>query len=124
MRVEMERESGHKVFIAGNGYQYAALMAFYLPDHPDTHDLFLHFRLTMYAAHVQDLKRHLGEDCLFINSGEVDDADLRLIFTDVAWQRPYDIWRRPFYREPVATIHIAKCRGFRRYVGLQWARGG
>jgi dolichol-phosphate mannosyltransferase len=124
MRVDMERADGRKVFVAGNGYQYTALMAFYLPDHPETHDLFLHFRLTMYAAYVEQLKNHLGEDCLFINAGEVDDHDLRQIFKRVEWQPPFDIWRRPLYAVPVSTIHIAKCYGYRRYVGLEWARGG
>jgi 4-amino-4-deoxy-L-arabinose transferase-like glycosyltransferase len=114
----------HGVFIAGNGYQYAAEMAFYLPDHPETFDLYLHFRLTMYAAYVERLKDHLGEDCLFINSGQADDRDLRLIFEDVEWQPPFDLWRRPLYNRPIASIHIAKCRGYRRYVGLQWAQGG
>jgi dolichol-phosphate mannosyltransferase len=112
------------VFIAGNGYQYAALMAFYLPDHPQTFDLFLHFRLTMYAATVEDLKQHLGEDCLFINAGEVDDPDLRAIFRQVEWLPPYEIWRRPLYDRPVTTIHIARCYGYRKYTGLDWARGG
>ena len=123
LRSDME-QSGRRVFLAGNGYQYIALMAFYLPDHPETHDLFLHFRLTMYAAYAEQLKRHLGEDALFINAGEVDDADLRKIFTDVSWQSPFAIWRRPLYNEPITTIHLAKCYGYRRYVGLQWASGG
>jgi 4-amino-4-deoxy-L-arabinose transferase-like glycosyltransferase len=123
LRQEMER-SGHRVFLAGNGYQYIALMAFYLPDHPEAHDLFLHFRLTMYAASVETLKQHLGEDALFINAGEVDDADLRKIFTDVVWQPAFAIWRRPLYSQPIAYIHIAKCYGYRRYIGLQWASGG
>jgi 4-amino-4-deoxy-L-arabinose transferase-like glycosyltransferase len=125
LRREMEGTGGrHRVFIAGNGYQYTALMAFYLPDHPETYDLFLHFRLTMYAAYVERLQNHLGEDCLFINAGEVDDHDLREIFTAVQWQPPFDIWRRPLYNRPIARIHIAKCRGYRKYVGLRWAQGG
>lgn len=123
MRREMQ-SGGRRVFVAGNGYQYAALMAFYLPDHPITYDLFLHFRLTMYAAYVADLKRHLGEDCIFINAGEADDSDLRSIFTRVEWQRPFAIWRHPLYAGPIAMIHIAKCYGYRRYVGLTWASGG
>jgi hypothetical protein len=123
VRQEMQRQ-GRRVFLAGNGYQYCALLAFYLPDHPQTHDLFLHFRLTMYAAYVDTLKAHLGEDAIFVNDGQADDRDLRQIFTTVLWEPPFPIWRRPFYAEPIRTIYIARCYRYRRYTGLAWALGG
>lgn len=116
---------GRKVFLAGNGYQYCALMAFYLPDHPPTYDMYLHYRLTMYAAHVERLKDHLGEDCLFLNDGRADDHDLRTVFERVTWDEPpFPIWRPPYNREPVRFIHIARCHGYRRYTGIEWAVGG
>lgn len=123
IRADMERH-GHKVFISGNGYQYIALMAFYLPDHPPTYDLFLHYRLDMYAAYVQQLKRHLGEDSIFINAGKANDADLRKVFTRVQWLPPVHLYRRPLYSRPIATIYLAKCYGYRLYTGLRWAQGG
>ena len=123
VRSEMER-GGRRVFVAGNGYQYCALMAFYLPDHPPTYDLFLHWRLTMYAAHVEQLKGRLGEDAVFVNDGEADDEDLRAVFERVEWDPPYPIWQRPTYDTPVRYIHIARCYGYRRYMGLDWAVGG
>lgn len=123
MRAEMG-SSGHRVFVSGNGYQYIALMAFYLPDHPETHDLFLHYRLDMYAAYVSHLRGHLGEDAVFIDAGEADDADLRQVFTKVEWQPPFPIWRRPLYPQPITSIHLAKCYGYRKYTGVSWARGG
>ncbi len=123
VRGEMER-GGRRVFVAGNGYQYCALMAFYLPDHPPTYDLFLHWRLTMYAAHIEQLKPHLGEDAVFLNDGEADDQDLRAVFERVEWDPPYAIWQRPTYSTPVRYIHIARCYGYRRYTGLDWAVGG
>ncbi|HZO89827.1 MAG TPA: glycosyltransferase family 39 protein [Chthonomonadaceae bacterium] len=124
LRQEMERGGRRKVFIAGNGYQYPALMAFYLPDHPETYDMFLHFRLTMYAAYVDRLKQRLGQDAIFINDGEVDDRDLREVFERVEWELPLPIWRRPLYNEPIRFLHIARCYNYRRYVGLDWAQGG
>lgn len=122
-RVEME-QGGHRVFIAGNGYQYAALLAFYLPDHPETHNLFLHFRLTMYAAHVERLKDHLGEDALYVNNNQVEDPYLRQLFEGVTWDAPRPVYRRPLYPQPIRTIWFARCTNFRRYVGLDWADGG
>ena len=123
LRDEAKRE-GRTVFLAGNGYQFPALMAFYLPDHPETFDLFLHYRLTMYAASVENLKSHLGEDCLWINENPSEDPYLREIFTKVEWQTPIPIWRRPYNDVPIRTLYIAKCYGYRRYVGLDWAEGG
>jgi 4-amino-4-deoxy-L-arabinose transferase-like glycosyltransferase len=123
IRKEMERE-GKPVFLCANGYQYAALMGFYLPDHPEVHDLFLHFRLTMYAAHVGRLKSHLGENALYINENRVEDPYLREIFEEVEWAEPLPIWRKPYYDFPIRTIQLARCRNYRRYVGLEWAEGG
>jgi hypothetical protein len=112
------------VFLFGSGYQYAAEMAFYLPDHPETFDMFLHYRLTMYAAHAARLKSHLGQNAIFVNDGEAEDRDLRQVFARVAWDRPYPIWRQPLYSQPIRHVHIARCYHFRRYVGLEWAEGG
>lgn len=124
MRREMDPDGRHPVFLAGNGYQYCALLAFYLPDHPPTYDLFLHNRLTMYAASVERLKAHLGEDAIFVDDVEANDADLRQIFTSVQWEPPLSIWRRPLYDQPVRVLHIARCLRYRRYTGLDWAQGG
>ena len=115
---------GRPVFVAANDYQYAAEMAFYLPDHPKTQDLFLRFRLTMYAAYIDELKNHLGEDAVFVNENKSEDKYLRQIFESVTWDAPYPIYRRPYYNGPIRTVHIARCRNFRRYVGLEWAEGG
>ena len=123
VRREMET-GGRPVFVAANDYQYAAEMAFYLPDHPQTQDLFLHFRLTMYAAYIDNLKNHLGADAVFVNENEVEDKYLRQIFESVTWDEPYPIYRKPYYAGPIRTVHIARCHNFRRYVGLEWAEGG
>lgn len=124
IRTQMSEGGRRPVFLTGNGYQYCALLAFYLPDHPDTHDLFLHYRLTMYAAYVESLRTKLGEDAIFVNDTQREDADLHLIFQQVTWDPPLTIYRRPYYKEPIHTLHIARCRGFRRYVGTDWHVGG
>jgi hypothetical protein len=127
-RIQQSRQEmgagGKNVFLVGSGYQYCALLAFYLPDHPETQDLFLHYRLTMYAAHVESLKNRIGQDALFINENQVEDGDLRQLFEQVEWEPTLEIWRRPYYTEPIRKLYIARCRNFRRYVGLEWAVGG
>ena len=101
----------------------AALMGFYLPDHPLTYDMFLHWRLTMYAAHVERLKPHHGDNAIFINDGESDANDLRQIFERVEWDTPFPI-RRAGNPEPIRYVHIVRCYGYRRYTGLDWSVGG
>lgn len=127
-RVQQEREAmqreGKPVFLCANGYQYPALMGFYLPDHPEVHDMFLHFRLTMYAAHVERLRSHLGENALYINENRVEDPYLQEIFEGVEWAEPFPIWRKPYYDVPIRTVELARCRNYRRYTGLEWAEGG
>lgn len=126
VRQEMTNTAGgtRSVFIVGSGYQYCAILAFYLPDHPDTYDMFLHYRLDMYAAYVDGLKGKLGQDAIFINEGKAEDSDLRRVFTEVRWDPPMQIYRHPYYRGPIRTIYIARCRGYRLYTGTAWHVGG
>jgi hypothetical protein len=86
--------------------------------------MFLHNRLNMYAAHVDKLKGHLGDTAIFVDDTLVNDADLRKLFDNVEWDPPFPLWRRSVYAEPIRVIRIARCRGFKRYVGLDWAVGG
>ena len=127
-RVEVLREKqkaeGRPYFIAGNGYQNVALLGFYLKDHPETYDLFMHNRLDMYAVYVERLKSHLGEDAIFVDDNDARDADLRLLFEEVVPEPDLVVWRRPLYNVPIKTLHIVRCRKFRKYVGLEWAEGG
>ena len=111
-------------FIAGSGYQYCAELAFYLPHHPPTYDMFLHYRLDMYAAYVDGLKSKLGGSAVFVNDTMAEDGDLRRVFTTVTWDPPIPIYRRPYYSEPIRTIYIARCKGYRLYTGTDWHVGG
>jgi hypothetical protein len=124
VREEMERETGRRPFLASNGYQYTALMAFYLPDHPETFDMVLRSRLTMYCAHLDRLKARLGEDAIYINSNQVEDPELRQIFERVEWGTPYPVERKPYYQKPIREIYFARCYRYRRFQGLEWAVGG
>jgi hypothetical protein len=123
-QVRNEMGRARPVFIAGSGYQYCAELAFYLPDHPMTYDMFLHYRLDMYAAYVEDLKLRMGTDAIFVNDGETEDSDLRTVFTDVTWDPPFEIFRHPYYSKPIRTVHIARCKGYRLYTGTSWHVGG
>ncbi len=129
-QVRQEMSSGpdgkqHRpVFIVGSGYQYPAMLGFYLPDRPETFDMFLHFRLDMYAAYVEHLTARLGQDAVFINENQTEDADLRKVFTEVTWDPPLPIYRKPYYAGPIRTVYIARCRGYRLYTGTSWHVGG
>ncbi len=124
LRMQMERTDGKPVFICGNNYEFPAEMAFYMPGHPHTFDMFLHWRLTMYAAYIHQLKGKLGDNAIFLDVWRHNDPDLRALFQSVTWQPDYLVWRRPLYSRPVANISIAQCFNFTRYVGLHWASGG
>lgn len=124
VRERMAREGHPNVFIAGNGYQYPALLAFYLPDHPWTEDMFIHNRLTMYAAYVENLQAKIGQDAIYVNENEIEDPDLRAQFDRVEWEPPLEIYRRPYSAEPIRTVHIARCYGYRHYRGLDLHQGG
>ncbi len=124
VRNEMSENGKKPIFIVGSGYQYCAEMAYWLPDHPRTYDMYLHYRLDMYAAYVEELTEKLGQDAVFINETMAEDADLRKVFTEVTWDPPMPIYRKPFYSEPIRTIYIARCKGYRLYTGTAWHSGG
>ena len=124
VRNEMSNNGRKPVFIVGSGYQYCAEMAYWLPDHPRTYDMYLHYRLDMYAAYVEELTEKLGQDAVFINDTMAEDADLRKVFTEVTWDPPMPIYRKPYYSEPIRTVYIARCKGYRLYTGTAWHSGG
>ncbi len=124
LRDAMQHKDGKPVFICGNNYEFPAEMAFYMPGHPHTYDLFLHWRLTMYAAYIHELKGKLGDNAIFLDVWRHNDPDLRAIFNRVTWEPDYQVWRKPLYNNPVASISIARCYNFTKYVGLRWASGG
>ena len=129
-QVRREMEGGptgkeHRpVFLVGSGYQYCAMMGFYLPDRPFTYDMFLHYRLDMYAAYVENLTAKIGEDAVFINENRSEDADLRKVFTEVTWDPPLEIYRKPYYSGPIRTVYIARCHRYRFNPGTSWHVGG
>jgi 4-amino-4-deoxy-L-arabinose transferase-like glycosyltransferase len=123
VRQEM-RQNGRLPFVAANAYQYSALMAFYLPDRPVTWDLYMQTRLSMYAAYVDGLKAHLGENAVYVDETLIAEPYLRQLFDRVEWAPPVVVWSRPLFREPVRTVYIARCYGLKRNIGLTWAHGG
>jgi hypothetical protein len=122
-RSEM-RSRGRPVFVAANNYQTCALLAFYLPDHPQTYELFLGYRLNNYAVNIDELRQRLGENALFVDEYKGEDAGLRALFERVEWTEAFPTWRRPFFSQPIRSHNFAKCYNFRRFIGLLRANGG
>ncbi len=117
-------QEGKPVFVAANDYQYASSLAFYLPDRPETYDLFLHTRLSMFAAHIDRLKARLGENAVYVNDNNIEAKYLNQIFERVEWEEPIPIWRRYYSKEPIRYLYIARCYGYKRFVGIDWHEGG
>jgi len=123
VRADMLQE-GRPVFIAANDYQTCSLLAFYLPDHPRTYDLYLDSRLNNYAVDADEIQRHLGENAIFIDTSKDDDETLRTLFDRAEWSEPFPVWRRPYFAGPIRTHYYARCYGFRRFIGFTRAKGG
>jgi 4-amino-4-deoxy-L-arabinose transferase-like glycosyltransferase len=123
-QIRQEEGRSRPPFLIGNVYQYCALMAFYLPDHPETFDLHMGSRLDMYTVYNDRLKSHLGEDAIFVGDDGAPREGLSELFDAVEWEPPLRIWRRPEYAEPIRTVYIARCRRFRKFIGLTRASGG
>ena len=120
---EMQK-GGRPVFLTGNDYQTCALLAFYVPGHPQTYDLFLGYRLNFYAASVEDLKAHIGDNALYVNETKGEDAELRTLFERVQWSGPNPVWRRPYFAQPIRSHYYGRCYDFRRFIGISQAHGG
>ena len=120
---EMQKE-GRPVFLAGNDYQTCALLAFYVPGHPQTYDLFLGYRLNFYAAHIDDLKGYLGANALYVNETTGETPELQTLFQSVEWTGPFPVWRRPYFQQPIRSHYYGRCYRFQRFIGLSRSHGG
>ena len=123
IRADMRTE-GRPVFVATNDYQTCALLAFYLPDHPRTYELFLGYRLNNYAVDIDELQQHLGENAVYVNEYKGEDEALRALFERAEWIGPFPVWRRPYFAQPIRTHYYARCYKFRQFIGIKRARGG
>ncbi len=123
VREKLEKE-GKPVFLAANDYQYASALAFYLPDRPETYDLFLHTRLSMFAAYLDRLQAQLGNNAVYVNDNDREKRYLEQIFERVEWETPIPIWRRNYSKEPIRTLYIARCYRYKKFVGSAWHEGG
>jgi len=78
----------------------------------------------MFAAHIDRLKARLGENAVYVNDNNIEAKYLNQIFERVEWEEPIPIWRRYYSKEPIRYLYIARCYGYKRFVGIDWHEGG
>ena len=125
-RVDQERAvlgGPNKAFVFGVNYRIPSQMAFYLPDHPVTYSLALHERASNYMF-WEDPNKRIGQNAVFVNDSDgLDDlTECRAIFTKVTVQPPVEIRRWP-YPDPIRTLQIYRCYGFKGYDRTRWQDG-
>ena len=123
-RITQEKAAmGGDPFVFGINYRMPSEAAFYLPGRPKTYALFLNYKASeyMFWENPAALK---GRNAIFLNDTDTQDHfdDLRAVFTRVEPQPPLLVTRRPF-TEPVRTIQIVRCYGFRGYDVKRWQDG-
>jgi 4-amino-4-deoxy-L-arabinose transferase-like glycosyltransferase len=124
-RVTQEKSAmGGNPFVFGINYRMPSEAAFYLPGRPQTYALFLNYKASEYLfwENSDSLK---GRDAIFLNDTDNQDHfdDLRAVFTRVEPQKPLLIYRNPPYAEPIRTIQIVRCYGFKGYDVKHWQDG-
>ena len=124
-RITQEKAAmGSDPFLFGINYRMPSEAAFYLPSRPQTYALFLHYKASEYLfwENPDTLK---GRDAIFLNDTDNQDHfdDLRAVFARVEPQKPLLIYRNPPYAEPIRTIQIVRCYGFKGYDVKHWQDG-
>lgn len=113
-RTSLEAE-GKPVFLAGTNYRVPSLLAYFLPDHPETQELFLSARHDQYWFWTKP-ETLIGQNALLC----VDDpkpqalAQARLYFDSVEELPRVQVFR-PGFDGAVKTWELYACRNFHGY---------
>lgn len=78
----------------------------------------------MFAAYLDRLQAQLGNNAVYVNDNDREAKYLEQIFERVEWEAPIPIWRRNYSKEPIRTLYIARCYGYKKFVGSEWHEGG
>ena len=113
-REKLARE-GKPVFLAGVNYRVPSLLAFYLPDRPETHELFFATRRDQYVFWTKP-QTLIGQNAVLCLDADKPEAIAlaRRYFASVEEQSPVTIYRRGF-TGPVKTWRLHLCRDFKGY---------
>jgi hypothetical protein len=123
-RVQREKSAmPGPVFVFGTNYRIPSELAFYLPSQPQTFSLFLNDRTNEYMF-WEDPTNLVGENAIYVNDSENTDhiKDCRAVFDRVEVEEPVKIYRSP-YKEPIRTLQVFRCYGFKGYERKQWQKG-
>ncbi len=119
-REKLEVE-GKPVFLAGINYRVPSLLAFYLPDQPETHELYFATRRDQYMFWTQP-ETLIGQNAvLCLDADKPESVEIaRKSFASV--ERLADITvRRPGFIGAVKTWRLYLCRDFKGYdPNLYW----
>ncbi len=124
-RVAQEQAAmGSKPFVFGINYRMPSEAAFYLPGRPKTYALFLNYKASEYLF-WENQKSLIGRDAIFLNDTDTQDHfnDLRAVFTRIEPQPPLRVSRNPPYAQPIRTVQIVRCYGFKGYDVRRWQDG-
>lgn len=116
VRREMAR-GGRRVAVAGTTYDAAARLAFYLPYQPRTVCLFLGTRINAYTDWNAEGGLTPGSDAVVLDGLPAWDPNhpkLQRVFRRVEMVRkPILVMYEGVYPDPVDTLYIYKCYGYR-----------
>jgi hypothetical protein len=113
-RRQLEAE-GKPVFVAGINYRVPSLLAFYLPDKPETTELFFAARRDHYFE-TTDPARYIGQNCLLCLDSDKEEAVkiARRYFASVEALPVVEVYR-PGFTGPVKRWQLYACRDFKGY---------
>ncbi len=120
---EALEKDGKPVFVAGINYRVNSVLAFYLPDQPQTQSLYLESRRDQYWVWTRS-QTLVGQNALLCLDSDNDDAirDARTIFATVALVDTVDVYR-PGFAGAVKHWRLYACRDFRGYDPNRFAQG-
>lgn len=113
-REELAKE-GRGVFVASVNYRVNSILAFYLPDKPQTKGLYLRSRRDQYWLWT-DPETLVGQNAVLVFDNENEDAVTlaRRYFASVEGPEVVEV-RRPGFSGAAKAYRIYRCREFRGY---------
>ncbi len=111
-RVEAHRSTeGQLLPVVTDRYQYSALLAYYLPDHPETYTLAPHRRAQQYEVWNQ-YDKLTSQDVLYITNTPAIHCEVKRYFSSTQFLEHVEItWQH----KQIRSFYIFRCTGFKGF---------
>lgn len=123
----MQKDTGQTPVVGAATYDVASRLAFYLPNHPYTRCFFLSTRANSYLLWNDQSGLKPGGNAIVVDNLPPDNPRFPryvAIFKNVVLVQRLEIYRKPWYSNPIETYYIYRCFDYEPNSQVEVTKGG